>query len=529
MGYAHEYATAILHRGRIPMDPADFVPDWSDAPRKAKFYPGVETFPLPDDPFPATATVPAGCLDETARTERFTLPVLSGMLQDSYGLTGRRLGVQANTDLAALPHYPLANWSRGTASGGGLYPVSVYWVSGPRGPLTPGVHYFSAPRHAMQRLLAGDVSGEVRAALGDRPDTPDTDQYLVLGVKYWQNSFKYNNFSFHAVSMDVGALMGTWRLWARARGLRISPALWFDEERLARLLGLDGDEEGLFAVLPLEWEGTPAAPDGRPEAPGVRVGHRDVERSQVVLEFETLRRIHRATKDGAAVRPEPGALRLCGAVLPPGTGEPVVLPPAQLPPVSVRVALRSRRSSFGRFDAARPLAAAQLGAALAACASARLDSDAEHGGPGRLATLYTFVNHVEGVEAGSYVYDPDEHALRLVVPGAPGRFLQDNYFLANYNLEQAGAVVVPALRTAAVLDAVGDRGYRLVNATVGAVAQTFYTAASALGVGAGVALGFDNISFIEKLGLEPTGEAPLLIMLLGNERPRPADFRSEIA
>ncbi|MGW5639948.1 hypothetical protein [Streptomyces sp. NPDC003832] len=50
----------------------------------------------------------------------------------------------------------------------------------------------------------------------------------------------------------------------------------------------------------------------------------------------------------------------------------------------------------------------------------------------------------------------------------------------------------------------------------------------ALGLGAGVALGFDNISYIEELGLEGTGEAPLLIMLLGNERPQPADFRSEL-
>ncbi len=53
------------------------------------------------------------------------------MLKDSYGLTGRRLGVQANTDLAGLPYYHHANWSRGTAGGGGLYPVSVHWASGP--------------------------------------------------------------------------------------------------------------------------------------------------------------------------------------------------------------------------------------------------------------------------------------------------------------------------------------------------------------------------------------------------------------
>ncbi|MFI9613371.1 nitroreductase family protein [Streptomyces sp. NPDC052023] len=529
MGYAHEYATAIMHRGRIPMEPADFVPDWADRPRKAKYYPGAESFPLPDTPYPAHATVTAGCLPDghPGTAEPFTLPLLSGMLLDSYGLVGRRLGVQANTDLAALPHYPQANWSRGTASGGGLYPVSVYWVSGPSGPLTPGVHYYAPPQHSMQRLLAGDVSGEVRAALGAHGEA--TDQYLVLGVKYWQNAFKYNSFSFHAVSMDVGALLQTWRIWARARGLRLAPALWFDEARLAGLLGLGADEEGLFAVVPLLWDTPPAASDTPGGGGGAAVRRRDVERSRTVLDFDTLHRIHRATAEHATARPAPGALGTCAPATPAGVAEPVALPPAVFPEVDVRTALRTRRSSFGRFDATVPLTAVQLATALAACAETRLGSDAEPDGTPRQARLYAFVNHVEGVEPGAYAYEPETHTLRLVAPGAPGSFLQQNYFLSNYNLEQTGAVLVPTLRTTAVLDATGDRGYRLVNATVGAIAQTFYTASAALGLGAGVALGFDNISYIEHLGLEDTGEAPLLIMLLGNERPHPADFRSDIA
>ncbi|MEU3661476.1 nitroreductase family protein [Streptomyces sp. NPDC032940] len=533
MGHAHDYATAIMHRGRVPMEPADFVPDWADRPRKAKYYPGAPSFPLPGTSYPAGATVAAGCLPgggPSGPALPFSLPLLSGMLLDSYGLVGRRLGVQANTDLGALPHYPQANWSRGTASGGGLYPVSVYWVSGPSGPPAPGVHYYSPPHHSMQRLLAGDVSGEVRAALGGYGE--ETDQYLVLGVKYWQNSFKYNSFSFHAVSMDVGTVLQSWQIWARARGLRLAPALWFDEARLTRLLGLDGDEEGLFAVVPLLWEPSsrpaeaPPRQDGA-ERPAVRL--RDRERSRTVLGFDALRRIHRATAEHAAARPAPDALDGCAPAPLTGSAEPLALPPAAFPDVDVRTAVRARRSSFGRFDATVPVTAAQLATTLAACAAARPCAGAEPEGTPGLARLYAFVNHVEGIEPGAYAYEPKSHTLRLVTPGAPGSFLQRNYFLSNYNLEQAGAVVVPTVRTTAVLDAVGDRGYVLVNAIVGAIAQTFYTAAAAFGLGAGVALGFDNISYVEELGLEDSGEAPLLIMLLGNERPEPADFRSDIA
>ncbi|MEV7870710.1 nitroreductase family protein [Streptomyces sp. NPDC088124] len=563
MGYAHDYAAAIMLRGRIPMEPADFVPDWADRPRKTKFYPGVESFPLPDPDVPAGATLAAGCPGRggprsgppapATVPEAFTLDTLSGMLRDSYGLTGRRLGVQTNTDLAALPHYTQANWSRGTASGGGLYPVSVYWVSGPSGPRAPGIHYYSAPHHAMQRLLTGDVSGQLRAALGEPGGRQD--QFLVLGIKYWQNAFKYNSFSFHAVSMDLGAILGTWRLWARAQGLSVEPSLWFDEKGLSRLLGVNNEEEGIFAVVPLTWEGAEPSADAPPvdapsadgapvgegpaeEAPAPAAGapsvrHADSERSRTVLDFATLRRIHTATAEAATDRPAPGALAPAAAVPPETTGTPVPLPAPELPPVTVRDALRERRSSFGRFDASRPVTPAQLGAALSACAAASLGSEAERpaepdGTAPELVTQYAFVNHVEGVEPGAYAYDPAAHALRPVVPGPPGPFLQRNYFLSNYNLEQAGVVIVPTIRTTAVLDAVGDRGYRLVNGVIGAVAQTFYTVATALGLGAGVALGFDNISYIEELGLERTGEKPLLIMLLGNERPHPADFRYEI-
>ncbi|MFE7463695.1 nitroreductase family protein [Streptomyces sp. NPDC057499] len=526
MGYAHDYADAILHRGRIPMDPADFVPNWSDGPRKTKFYPGTDSLPLPDCGYPAGADLDRGLAQGAGEGGAFDFPLLSGMLRDSYGLTGRRLGVQANTDLSALPSYPFANWSRGTASGGGLYPVAVHWVSGPSAPVPPGVHHYSVRHHAMRRLLTGDLTGEVRAALGDGAPGPDTDQYLVLSIKYWQNAFKYNNFSFHAVTMDLGACVQTWRMWAGARGLSVEPALWFDEERLGRLLGVDTAEEGVFAVVPLKWTGTttPGAP--APAAP-VAVRHRDRERSRTVLAFDALRRMQAVTAAGATARPAPGALA-------PAAAHPAVpdrpetpLPPCPRLTTDVRTALRERRSSFGRFDAQHPMTAAQLASCLAASvAGSTIGGDT---GGQRLAKLYAFVGHVAGIEPGAYEYDPEAHSLRLVKAGAPGAFLQKNYFLSNYNLEQAAAVLVPTVRTDAVLDAVGDRGYRLVNATVGAIAQTTYTTAAALGVGCGVALGFDNISYIEELGLDGTGEAPLLIMMIGNERPAPADFRYEIA
>ncbi|MDH6119752.1 SagB-type dehydrogenase family enzyme [Kitasatospora sp. GAS204A] len=535
MSYAHLYATAVMRRGRVPMEPADFVPNWQDRPRKGKFFPHAEHFPLPTGHTQAAATTQRG-LTGPRGDGTFDLALLGAMLQDSYGLTGRRLAVQANSDLPALPHYTQANWSRGTASGGGLYPIGIHWISGPATPLTPGVYHYATGHHTMQRLLTGDVSAQVRAAVGDDALLGDTDQFLILGVNFWQNAFKYNSFSYHVVTMDIGALLQTWRIWARAHGLHISAALWFDEERLGRLLGFQPEQEGVFAVVPLPWQpaatGAPTPPAGPADtAAPARVRIADEERSQRVLTFKTVQRVHAATARHSARRPAPAALAAALTSSAPArtVAKKVLLPRPQPLATGIGQALRARRSSFGRFSAQPPLRAEQLSTVLAATASAaHLDSDVELPDGPALTRLYVFANHVDDVPAGTYAYDHEAGSLELISTEAPGAFLQEAYFLSNYNLEQAGAVIMVAAPTHAVLDAVGDRGLRLVNAAVGAASQAFYTSSAAAGLGCGVALGFDCVAYAEKLGLAETGEVPLLIMMVGHERPHPADFQYQI-
>jgi nitroreductase len=140
-----------------------------------------------------------------------------------------------------------------------------------------------------------------------------------------------------------------------------------------------------------------------------------------------------------------------------------------------------------------------------------------------------FVNHVAGIEPGSYEYDRDENALLPLQGGPPGEFLQRNYFLNNYNVEQASAVLVPVVRADAVLDAIGPRGYRLINTLVGSVAQAVYVACAGVGIGCGAALGFDNISYTEEMGLGERGEVPFLMIMIGREHHTRAAYRYEIA
>ncbi|MEU8381117.1 SagB family peptide dehydrogenase [Streptosporangium sp. NPDC048865] len=530
---ASDYIAAIMRRNRSPTEDWGLKPDWADQPRMHNVYPGVTPIPLPAAKV-ALASLEgslAGQVPENGGA--FTMPMLYEMLRDSYAYGGRRLAVTVNDDTVALPHYARAVWSRGTASGGGLYPLEIYWVCGPGGPMLPGVYNYSPAQHGVQRLLVGDVTGQVRRAIA--PAEAAGDQFLLVTVKFWKNAFKYRTFSYHAVTMDVGTALGTWQLWSRAAGIPLRPLLDFDEEALNRLLGVRTHEESVFAVVPLPCGESPS-PEGRHE---LRVTAVPRERSRTVVRHPAVERVHASTVTTRSPGDSP-AERLMAAR--PGhdggRGGGIKLADPLPLDATVREALRSRRSSFGRFSAQYCLGQAELGAVLrAGTLGARLVSDVKHSdGTPELTRLAVLVNHVDGVPADAYDYDVATNTLLPLGVGVSTSFLQRNYFLNNYNMEQVAAVVTVLARPHAVIAATGQRGYRFLNAEVGAAAQAMYLAAAAANIGCGAALGFDNVSYVEHMDRQrdlsrddDDQEWPLLIVMLGHERRKAPDFHFRLS
>ncbi|MET8833588.1 SagB family peptide dehydrogenase [Micromonospora sp. NPDC004540] len=518
-----EYAEAVFRRARVPMEPLNYEVDWVDQPSRHTSYPAAPRVPLPVD----IPTLPT--LRDLFTGERlpprggWSLPALATLLRLSYGVLDRRLTVNWNQDLAKRAHFEHAVWGRGTASGGGMYPVELYLVAGGSAPLLPGVYHYGTGQHVLERLLLGDVSETVRAAVGDQAGAADS--FLVASIRFWKNSFKYNSFCYHVVTQDLGALLGSWDLLARALGVPLPRLLGFDPAPVDRLLGFDGDRESAFAVVPLSWAGAePAEPVG--QSPDLRVRYPAFERSRRLREFPAVTAVHRA----AAAPAVPAAEALAEAAPRELTGEPVALPPPLLErldrPLSTVLATRS--SSFGRFRRPPELTAAELGTTLAFAAAGR-HHPADAGLPAdapALTRLWVFANHVDGLTAGTYGYCPRRHALLPAAAepdGGMSAFLQQQYFLTNYTMGQVGAVLAISGRLDAVLDAVGPRGYRLLNAEIGAVAQRGYCAATAQRVGCGAVLGFDNVAMDDALGLTGTDERTVLFLLLGRHPDGTAD------
>jgi SagB-type dehydrogenase family enzyme len=187
---------------------------------------------------------------------------------------------------------------------------------------------------------------------------------------------------------------------------------------------------------------------------------------------------------------------------------------------------QKRRSSFGRLSNAHPLSAGELGTLLfGGCAARNYRSDLkEADGTPHFARIMAFVNNVKGIEQGIYAYDPLQHCLWTVQTGSFSHFLQKLYFLPNYNMEQTGAVLTIVGKVRSMLEAYGNRGYRLLCAEVGMVAQGLYMTSTALSFGCGAILGFNNVEINKALGLDGTDERSFLLLPVGHQRPGDASF-----
>lgn len=508
---ALDYARRMFERQRVPLPPLGFSVDWSDQPSRHKLYLDTPKTPLPA-PFAGLPDVEVAAAVATAtgsvRAEMPGLDVLSSVL-GCYGIVGRRTHLNWNEDSARKLRADAPVWSRPTASGGGMYPAETYLVAGTGAPLRTGVYHYDTAHHSLDRLSGADRCPELAAATGVAAGL-----YLVATLAFWKNAFKYNSFSYHVVTQDVGALLASWRLVLAASGVIVEPVLWFDEGPVGAAVAVDGRTEAPFVVIPFG----PAVP----LAAGSRLGTtgpaplRVWEKSHRVRDFELVDRMHAAALVGTAPRPRH---RAAGTLPVVESTEAVGLPAAGPSSAGLAGSLRTRRSSFGLFSAHPGLSVEDLGSVLAATAGiGRAGTDVAPAPRGEPWTrLWVLPNAVEGLSGRAYAYDADGHRL-LAGPAFDFGEVQRHYALTNYNIREVAAVLVITGRLEALVGAYGARGYRMLSVEVGQAAQTTYLSATARGLGVGAVLGIDNLAVDQFLGVDATDERSMLFILLGHER-----------
>lgn len=173
---------------------------------------------------------------EEALARRRSVRELSGEPLDS-GDTGQLLwAAQGVTD---------ARGGRTSPSAGALYPLELYAVT------AEGVFRYLPGAHALEPRAAGDVRARLRAAALDQAPVGEAALVVVIAAVPARTAAKYGaERARRYVDLEAGHAAQNLLLEAVALGLAAVPIGAFDDDAVARVLGLPADTEPRY-LLPV--------------------------------------------------------------------------------------------------------------------------------------------------------------------------------------------------------------------------------------------------------------------------------------
>ena len=481
-------------------------------PRPDKRYPTLAPLPLPvvaeRPPSPVSALTAIADAGEggTTSVSLFDVDALARIAFVTNGITKLvRRGGQAMAFRAA-------------PTTGALYHIELYLVTGDLPGLPAGVYHYGAHDHALRQLRAGDFRQVVVAASGQEPAIAQAPAILVMTSVFWRNAWKYAARAYRHTYWDAGTMLPNTLAVSAAAGIPARLVLSFADAAIAGLLGLNLDREGVVALVAL---GVGEPP---PTAPLVSPLDLRVEPySMREVDFPLIRQTHRATL--LATGEDAARWRQRGA--PPVETTPraplFALPvpePSDLPAMPIETVIR-RRGSTRRF-VQEPITLLQL-STLLDCSTHGVPSDTL--GPEGIPfnDLYLFVNAVDGLQPGTYVYHRAEHALEpLHLMSAAEARAQTHFLALEQDLGGDAAVNIYLLSDLdPMLGAFGARGYRLAQLGGALVAGKLYLAAYALGLGA-TGLTFFDQAVTDAFSPHAAGKRVMFLIATGNPARREA-------
>jgi SagB-type dehydrogenase family enzyme len=472
--------------------------DWATKPEPFKIYPGLPVVSLPRDfPVPAQDAL-AAISGEPGVTARLDLETLAALLFFSAGVTKRQVYPGGGT-----------MYFRAAPSTGALYQTEVYVVAAEVAGLEPGVYHFSPGDFALRRLREGDFRGALAIAAADE-DLAARSATIILSAIYWRNTWKYQARGYRHLFWDSGSMLSNLLAAATALDLPARMVTGFVDLEVNGLLALDGEKEGALVLAPVGGQGEAAPP--APVIAAIEPEVIPVSSSEV--DYPLLRDAYA----NSALDSESEIL----------AWREEARPPSRPPPAGALVALPAPRPSAGRTLAetimargsTREFSGAPIGADELSTALWHATRGWPADFPSGLVDLYLTVHAVEGLEPGAYAYHPDSHALEQI---KRGDFRERSAYLC---LEQplggmSSATVFFLADLDSILEAFGNRGYRLANLEAGLIGGRLYLCAYAQRFGA-TGLTFYDKDVVDFFSPHALGKDAIFVTALGRSVKGPA-------
>jgi SagB-type dehydrogenase family enzyme len=469
--------------------------DWDIKPIPYKIYPGAASVALPRDlslsSTPALSAlssyVPA---DFSASIETASL---TRILFCADGLTRhKRVG---DDDY----HF------RAAASAGALYPIEIYVAAGDVEGLETGLYHFLPADLRMAGLRRGDWRAYIADAAAKRPSILRARAVIAMSAIYWRSEWKYRARAYRYCYWDAGTILANLLAAAAAEEISAEVITAFEDPALEALLGIDGEREGMIALVALGHtdQSATASPElASFEFESIPLSSKEVaypdlvkmHRESRLVTVEEVATVAGAKLDSAPLPSSANALHLetITSEESAGLGETIL-----------------RRGSSRAF-AQEAITAEEL-ATIMAASSEHPQADFPP-----LTDTYLIVNAAEGLAPGAYYYNRPARAFELL---KAGNFRGEAGYLC---LEQplgmdCSALVVYMADLERALSALGNRGYGDAHLEAGILGGRAYLAAYSLGRGA-TGLTFyddDTTKFFEP---HAAGKSPLLMVALGIPR-----------
>ncbi|MEC3884654.1 SagB family peptide dehydrogenase [Halobacillus sp. HZG1] len=487
--------------------PADWKVAWEDAPLPYKLYQSLHEIPLDCD-------LPHSLNEDTTTG----LKKLSHLLWYVYGQTGYSETTMPQPD--GPGEETIHTFRRYVPSGGGLYPSELYIYLKMEG-IPDGIYHYDAAHHRLHLIREGNFDTFLTGALGNRCDVSEAQGVLFVTTMFWKNFFKYNHFAYRLQGLDAGALLGQWRQVSARTSLYTRVYFQFLDRPINHLLGLNDEEESIYAVVPFA-EGKPSflqdqgenLPAGAwsKDIPEVKTSH--YQRSINVLGFPYIKKINQqamfdSPAQFGAIKPKEAHVKM-GPAHPLPDVEPLVYDLAE--------ACRKRHSPELNFIN-RPIPLKQLALLLKETMQPSGTDLYEKDGRSAL-TIYGCFHGVEGLPDGAYWYDADSHSLLEIRQGDCRLPLQKAMKVDNVNLHQVPLCLHIIGERTHYKEELGYRGYRIQQMEAGMLLQRLLLTASALGMNGHPLLGYDGKACDDLYQLEKMGETTLIQIPIGCYQPK---------
>jgi SagB-type dehydrogenase family enzyme len=157
-----------------------------------------------------------------------TLAQVGTVLHYAYGITRTNEGTVFSRPFRVVP------------SGGGLYPLELFFHSRHVERLEPGLYHYNPLQENLRLLRYGDESHRLAEALVQRQLALDTSLLLFITAVFERSTFKYGERGYRFVLLEAGHVAQNVNLVAGALGLGAVNIGGFFDRQIDDLLGLDG-------------------------------------------------------------------------------------------------------------------------------------------------------------------------------------------------------------------------------------------------------------------------------------------------